>query len=329
MLLAAGSGTRLRPLTDLLPKPLMPVGLRPLLDRHLDALAAIGVERVAVNASHRADELEAHLRDAGARQPRVTLLREESPLGLGGGLLGARPLLGRESRFLAVNADVFHAVDLPAAIASHERREADATLVLRRARGSEAADELAVNREGDVTSLPGMGRSEGWRFTGIQVLTPALFDHLSSPGALFDGYRGLLESGGRIGAHDCGDAMWIDIGTVERYLLANRAAAVLRTDGPRRTGPGISGDALVAANARIGRNCLIEAGTVIGEEAAIGDRARLFDTVVWPGMSVAPGSLLRSAVVYPGGLLIAGGRDGEGLRSSRPPRRPVPRSAPP
>lgn len=105
MLLAAGLGTRLRPITDHLPKPLVPVGGRPMIDRVLDHLQAAGVTRAVVNVHHLADQMEAHLADR--RQPRVTISDERAELlDSGGGLAKALPLLAPASLFV-MNTDLF------------------------------------------------------------------------------------------------------------------------------------------------------------------------------------------------------------------------------
>lgn len=203
----------------------MPVGGRPLLDWHLDALGALGTKPVAINVCHLAEQIEGHV--AGRdRPPRVEILREQEPLGTGGGLLGARTLLEQERRFLVINADAFHAIDLGEVLEARDRTRGDATLVVRRAAPGEPQDELAIDDGGTVTGLGETGGvRSGWRFTGIHVLTPAIFAHLESPGSLVTGYEGLLAAGAKVTAHDGGEATWFDIGTPADYVAADRAAA--------------------------------------------------------------------------------------------------------
>src|SRR5215831_3344147 len=103
MILAAGLGTRMRPLTDAMPKPLVPVGGKPLINHVLDRLAAVGVETAVVNVHHFADQIEQHLRPR--RAPKIVVSDErESVLGTGGAVVKALPLLG-EAPFFLVNAD--------------------------------------------------------------------------------------------------------------------------------------------------------------------------------------------------------------------------------
>ena len=230
MLLAAGYGTRLRPLTETLPKALAPVGGRPLLDWHLDALEVLGVDLVAINASHRAEQIEGHVGER--KSPQIKVLREETPLGTGGGLLGARALLEDERRFIVSNADIFHAIKPGDVLEAHDGMEADATLAVRRAAPSEPQDELTIGSDGTVDGLGRTGGARsGWRFTGIHVLTPEIFGRLESPGSLVTGYEKLLAAGARIVAHDVGEATWFDIGTPDDHIEADRSAAAMLGSG--------------------------------------------------------------------------------------------------
>src|SRR5579862_8832985 len=103
MILAAGFGTRMRPLTDSLPKPLVPVGGKPLINHVLDRLAAVGVETAVINVHHFADQIEQHLKPR--RRPRIVISDErDGVLGTGGGVVKALPLLG-PAPFFHVNSD--------------------------------------------------------------------------------------------------------------------------------------------------------------------------------------------------------------------------------
>ena len=304
MLLGAGQGGRLAPLTSFLPKPLVPVGLRPLLDRHLDALAALGVDSVAINASHLADRIDEHLRKRGRRAPRVELLREATPLDTGGGLLGARSMLEGQECFLVINADVLHGVALDDVLAFHRRSGAGATLVVRRAGRGEEEGYLTFDDRGGLAAVGGDRGGASWTFTGIHVLTPRVFDYLSSPGSLGAAYEGLLRDGVAVASYDGSDALWFDIGTPASYLAANRACA--RTEGSPQSGPAEyrrRDPVLVADSAEIGTGCTIGPNAVIGERASIGPDAQVSDSVVWPDTSVPAKTALDHCIVHPGGTL--------------------------
>lgn len=177
MVLAAGLGTRMRPLTDHMPKPLVPVGGVPLIDRILDWLHASGVKEVVINSHYCAEQLEAHLKKH--RNLKIHISREETVLETGGGIKHALPLLGNQA-FFAINSDVL-CMDgkIPALkrLAQHWDDPAmDALLLVQpvgKAIGYEGAGDFfvengAIRRRGQSAVAP-------FVYTGIQLLHPRLF----------------------------------------------------------------------------------------------------------------------------------------------------------
>lgn len=208
-LLAAGLGTRLRPYTLTTPKPLLPVGGRPMLDIALAHLRAHGHREVVVNAFWLAEQIV----DWAARQPGVTAI-VESPtiLGTGGGLRNARHLLAE--RFCVVNGDILCDVDLTALW----NEPAPAVMALRaQADGRHTGVAL---REGRVTGIAGIvGEADAsLHFTGIHVLDRAVLDLVPPTGEaciVRSAYRELVAEGRVRGIVHPG--RWVDIGTVEEY----------------------------------------------------------------------------------------------------------------
>jgi MurNAc alpha-1-phosphate uridylyltransferase len=180
MLLAAGLGTRMRPLTASTAKPLLPLGGRPLLDHALDRLAAAGVERVAVNAHWQAEQLAAHLA-ARPGAPRTVLCREPALLDTGGGVLAALDVLGSDP-FFVVNGDSFW-LDGPTPALDRlaeawDTAQADAVLLVHRTfqtqaetgPGDFALDKWGlVRRRGDREIVP-------YIYAGIQLVAPSLLE---------------------------------------------------------------------------------------------------------------------------------------------------------
>jgi MurNAc alpha-1-phosphate uridylyltransferase len=179
MVLAAGHGTRMRPLTVATAKPLLPLGGRSLLDHALDRVAAAGIDEAVVNAHWHADQVAAGL--ASRRQPRVTLLREPILLETGGGVLNALPQLG-EAPFAVINGDAFWLDGPTPALgrlaAAFDDDGMDALLLLVR-----TAQVLGEVGRGDFLLDP-LGRARRPRereiapylFGGVQVLSPRLFE---------------------------------------------------------------------------------------------------------------------------------------------------------
>jgi len=214
MILAAGRGERLRPLTDKTPKPMLPVDGKPLLERHIERLAAIGIEYIVINTCWLGEQIEAYFSDHGRRfGVNISWSREIEALETGGGISRALPLLGDEP-FLLINGDVWS--DFPLAelseINMHEGLDAQLVLV----------DNPHHHPQGDF-SMQGnlVSYEDGQRFTfsGISLIRPALFvAYKNDAGASFP-LRDVLRPAivaGRVGA-SIYTGHWCDVGTVERY----------------------------------------------------------------------------------------------------------------
>lgn len=206
MILAAGLGKRMRPLTDHCPKPLLPVADKPLIVHHLERLKRAGIEEVVINVSYRAEQIMAALGDGSAHQLRIHWSQEASPLETGGGIQKALPLLG-EVPFLLINGDVWCDY-LPSAATLAEGDLAH--LILVDNPNHHPGGDFALDR-GRVTQT---GESR-LTYSGISVLRPDLVA-TEPPGAFALApllKRAMAEQ--RVsGEHYCGH--WVDVGTPER-----------------------------------------------------------------------------------------------------------------
>lgn len=178
MILAAGYGTRMRPLTDTLPKPLIPVEGKPLIDWCLEWLQQAGITQVVINSSYRAEQLEAHL--ATRAEPRIHISREDgAPLETGGGIAKALPLLG-EQPFLTMNSDAIFPTTMTHPIAQLEaawRDDLDFVMLLvekRRAHGWEGKGDFIMNEAGEIRR-PREGEDAPYIFTGVEIIHPRVF----------------------------------------------------------------------------------------------------------------------------------------------------------
>jgi aminoglycoside/choline kinase family phosphotransferase/dTDP-glucose pyrophosphorylase len=245
MILAAGLGTRLRPLTEHVPKPLVPVLDRPLLENVVLNLRAAGVTRIAVNTHHLPEQVRefvATLPSAGE----VELFHEPEILGTGGALVNAREFLSEGEYFLVHNGDVLADLDLSGLAAEHQQHAPLATMVL--TPGHE--DKVLVSAEGavlDILGRVGAARQPGSRlltYTGIAAVSRRIFEHLppagpsSLPAALIAALR---DEPGCVRAITPEELYWNDVGTLERYLDANRDAIAGTVSLPGgAVGPGLA-----------------------------------------------------------------------------------------
>lgn len=222
IILAAGLGTRMRPLTDTLPKPLLKVGGRALIEYHILKLARAGIDDIVINHFYLGEKLEAALGDGGRYGVRITYSREGERLETAGGIVKALPLLGSES-FAVISGDVWTDYDY------RHLREVDGAVTLARLLMVEnpahnAAGDFALDEQGRL--VPAGSGSKGCTYSGISVMHPNLFAGLhATPLAL----RPLLDkaiAAKRLVAEKFA-GRWYDIGTPARLaeldtLLAGR-----------------------------------------------------------------------------------------------------------
>lgn len=241
-MLAAGLGTRLRPLTLTIPKPLVPVGGVPMLDRVARRLLAAGADRVAVNASHLAEQVVGHVAAAGWTTPdgraaeTWVSVETSGPLETGGGIARAAGFFRRDRPILVHNGDLLTTVPLAALAAAQEASDAWATLAVAPARTDRylVADDAGLAgwaRAGEerlVRSAVGPVRRVD--FCGVQALSPALLDRLAAePRAAFsvmDVYLDLAKAPGRVAVLDGPpDApfAFLDMGTPDELTRAEAA----------------------------------------------------------------------------------------------------------
>lgn len=288
MILAAGFGTRLRPLTEALPKPLVPLGDRPVLAHIAERLHAAGVRATAINTHHEARAFSA---EALARLPlRLEVLHEPAILGTAGGLANAAGRFGG-AEVLVWNGDIVAEVDAEALIADHRRGTAGATLVIAPRPPGEGT--VGLDARGEVVRLRGERFGEevsSGDFLGVQVVSAALVARLPARGCLVgDGYLPALRAGRRLATLPF-EAPWSDIGTLEAYLEAN--LRWLRARG---------GEAYVGTRARVGAGVTLEA-SVVGEGAIVEGEGPVRRAVIWPGARArAP---LEDAVVMTSGQVV-------------------------
>ena len=308
MILAAGLGTRLRPVTDHLPKPLLPVLGKPLLEIIIRNLQKAGVAEIALNSHHLPDQISAWVEDwtgnPNCKKP-ISVFHEPEILGTGGGLVNAHDFLAQDDAFILHNGDVLTDLDLAALVAEHRRHTALATLALT---DWKPINTVLLAPDGAVNDLTGRLKAEptaGSRlltYTGVAVFSRELFRYLGPVGysTLTDALlRAILEQPGGVRGWAPPQLYWNDLGTVSRYLDAHRNLLVERQMvfpwSPTPTGPIFTAeDCFVAADAQffgyvsLGSDCHIESGV------------RLEDCVVFNHAVVPAGRSHHRAVIGTG-----------------------------
>lgn len=317
--LAAGFGTRMRPISSTLPKPLFPVGDTPLIGHALASLSRHGVRHVMVNTHHLAHIVEDTLGDGSRYGVDLQVSRESEILGTGGGIKAAEAFL--DESFVVVTSDVVTDIDFHDALAMHRRLGALATMVVRDQPNHPEFGALAIDEEGMVRRILGEGAAPDdlmpVLFTGCHIMEPRFLEYLP-PNAescvIRDGYQKALSNQERI----CGfrhHGLWLDAGTPEHYLEANRwwldghIASTTPDDARGRAGVGvddgaaIDSDVVLAGPLKISATAEVDEGARVGphvmvhRHARIGKGAVVRNTVVLNGATIAPGETVTDAIV--------------------------------
>jgi len=299
MILAAGLGTRLRPVTNTLPKPMVPVCNRPLIAYAVEAFLAAGIDDIVVNLHHLPDAIVEFL--TSSYDCRFEFSLEREILGTGGGIRRVRHFLEQSDEFFLVNADTIQFPrydELRRARASHDSL---AALTLRHPPEGDRFTAVYFD-DGLVTGF-GSGRGEPLMFSGSHLISSRVFRHLPERdffGIVDAVYQPLLGQETIAGVVD--DGLWFDIGTPQRLIAAGAAIRELM----------IAGDMALTTSSRIDGDSIVdERATIRGTVArsSIGTSVidgRVTDSAVWDDCRIGEGVVLERCIVAHGVELATG-----------------------
>lgn len=320
--LAAGFGSRLRPLTDVVPKPLLRVGQTPLIGYALRLLAHHDIREVIVNTHHLDERLREEVGDGSEFEVDIVYSHEPEILGTGGAIKKMQAAL--DETFVLLNSDVLIGLDLADVIASHHRSGGIATMVLREDADHPASGAIEIDKDDCVRRILGDGDASAnlqpMMFTGCHVIEPRFLEYLPpevESCIVRYGYRKALANAESINAYRH-DGLWLDAGTPEQFLEANRWFLNGRLNLPSlgvglsaRPADGLEIDASASVHAganlvppvSVGPKAKIADGAQIGPDvvvqsrATVGSNARLERCVVFPEAAVEDGSTWSDAIL--------------------------------
>lgn len=304
MILAAGFGTRLLPLTKELPKPLFPILGKPILLTTLELLRQAGVDEVVINLHHLPGPIERTVGNGKKLGLKVHYSFEPQILGSGGGLKKVEPLLS-EAPFILVNGDILANIDLKKVLRFHREKEAMATMVLREDKEVEKYGPISIDRSQRIRQFLGVPPANGAKlkklmFTGIHVLNPEIFRYI--PEGAFSNinrvtYPKLLEEKPVYGYPFNG--FWRECGEPEEYFRVNME--MLKKGGnrkPKKTPqcrfipPVWIGD-----NCTFGKKSVVGPWAILGEGCRVGAGAQISNAILWDGVQVPAGEQVEHTVV--------------------------------
>lgn len=319
MVLAAGLGTRLRPLTNEITKPMVPVLDRPVMAHILDLLEHHGFEDVIANLHYFPESIEQYFGE------RLSYRFEPELLGTAGGVRGCADFFGSEP-FLVISGDALTDIDLSAFAARHRDAGGIATLAVKKVSDTREYGVVLHDRDGRITGFQEKPSPEealsDLGNCGIYIFSPEIFDYF--PDRLFvdwaqDVFPALLEHDIPFHIHEVRE-YWNDVGSLAELRQgtfdALRGELRLQIEG-RELAPGltVAGESVVPRSAEIegsvwigqdvelGENVRLTGPLVLGDGARVGEDAQLRDSIVLPGTTVAPGAILIGAIAGHAGIL--------------------------
>jgi mannose-1-phosphate guanylyltransferase len=339
LILAGGEGTRLRPLTSTIPKPVVPLANRPHLAFMIDWLRGHGVDDLILSCGFMAEGVRQVLGDGAQLGVRLRYVDEPTPLGTGGALRYAGDLL--DERFLMLNGDVLSDLDLSAGLRQHEATGARATLALYPVEDPSMYGLVRLNDDNSVLEFlekpsPEEEIDSNLINAGAYVLERSILDEMAAPGTNISIERDVFPKLVGRGLYGyVGEGYWLDIGTPERYLegtfdilegnVVTELAAQLE-DGRRVLASGAQSEGRVIAPALLGEGATVAAGAIVGgcvslgRDVVIGPGAHVERSVILDGARVGAHSSVRGSIMGPGAEigehchLDAGVVLGEGVR---------------
>jgi mannose-1-phosphate guanylyltransferase/mannose-1-phosphate guanylyltransferase/phosphomannomutase len=330
MILAAGLGTRLRPLTYVMPKPVAPVLNRPIVAWIADLLASHGFEDVVTNVSYLPEQIHDVLGDGSGFGLRITYSEEPEPLGTAGGVGKVRDFLSAADSFLIISGDALTDIDLGAMRAAHEanvERGAIATLATKRVEDTTQFGVAITDEEGRIQGFqekpqPAEALSD-LANCGIYMFRKEIFDHFPPPDHhspagdddqpsgfvdwALDVFPSLLDGDIPFYSHEI-EAYWNDIGSVGEFVQGNLDAlagdvgidppspevsrGVYAGGGSDLDGVRVTAPVLIGSGAHVGEAVSLHGPAVVGDGCRLGAGAMLRECVVLPGAEVPSGAVV-------------------------------------
>jgi NDP-sugar pyrophosphorylase family protein len=304
LILAGGEGTRLRPLTTEVPKPIVPVANVPLLAYQVDLLRRAGIDDVTLSLGHQAARVEAEMRssDLGAG---LHYSAEETPLGTAGAYRLAAARI--HSSTVVFNGDGLVDLDVAAVVAMHRARGAEATIVVARVQNPAAFGVVETTSDGWITRFAEKSASfdagAAMVNAGVYVLEPSILAAIprGQPYSFErEVFPALLREGRPVLAF-VHDGYWTDIGTPRSYLEANHDVLAGRFTSPRIPHGGVP-------RVELGQDTFVDERSIIGEQVAARAGVRIVNSVIGPGCVLGEGAEVIDSVLWPRTVVPAGDR---------------------
>ncbi|MGE5613113.1 MAG: sugar phosphate nucleotidyltransferase [Bacillota bacterium] len=317
LFLAGGLGTRLRPMTNELPKPMVPIMGRPLLERIVENLKMHGVDEIIISTCYKSHKIKDYFGDGKKFGVKINYITEDMPLGTAGAIKNAEEFF--DDTFIVLNADILSDIDISDMIHFHKEKGALATIAATRVENPSAYGVIECDADGYISAFkekPQPGESDSNLINaGVYIFEPELIKEIPDGKVVsieMETYPLLLEKGYKLAVyHKC--SYWLDIGTCKKYLAVHKD--ILCGNFSIGSLDFKSGRSYIDKTARIHQNAKILEPVYIGEHAEIGDMAvigpntvlcgnsfvgagaKIVGSIVWNNVNVGRGSMIVNSII--------------------------------
>ena len=317
LFLVGGQGTRLRPLTDKLPKPMVPVMGKPLLERNLELLKLHGVDEIVLSTCYQPEVIEQYFGDGSDWGMKICYVRENLPLGTGGAIKNCEKYL--DDTFFVFNADILSNINFSEMLRYHKRKKADVTVAVTRVNNPSAYGVIECDKNGYAVTFrekPAPHKTVSHFINaGVYIFEPDVLKLIPTGRSVSverEVFPELLKKGNRIAVYK-GCNYWLDIGTPEKYVQAHRDGFSGKLWLPEinfheravysKLNAKISGTAVLRGPIYLGRNVQIESGAVVGPRVVVGDngvigrKCEISNSILWNDVVLEDGVKMAECIV--------------------------------
>lgn len=304
MILAAGFGTRLLPLTQEKPKPLMPILGQPLLIHLLEQLKSAGVTEVVINLHHLAEKIKKEIGSGKKIGLKIHYSYEPKILGSGGGLKKAEPFLKDETFFL-LNGDILLNIDFKKVLSFHKKKKSFATMVLRKDKNVQQYGAIGIDQESRIRQFLGKPNLNGitlqeLMFTGVHVLEPTIFNFLP-PATEFSNINRIAYPKLHMKEDIFGypfKGYWRECGNPKEYYQVN-IELLKKSPGFKKKIPGVKliPPVWIGQGCQIGQGSVIGPNVILGENCRIGAKSQLSHSILWDKVKLAKNAQIKRMIL--------------------------------
>lgn len=314
--LAGGMGTRLRPLTDRLPKPMVPVMGKPLLERNMKALKPHGVREIVLSTGYKPEAIERYFGNGEALGLTIHYVCEDFPLGTAGAIKNCEQYL--DDTFFVFNTDILTNINFSEMLRYHKRKKADVTIAVTRVDNPSAYGVIEYDENGYAVSFrekpAPYETTSHFINAGVYIFEPGVLSRIPRGRPVSverEVFPDLLEKGRRIAIYQ-GCNYWLDIGTPEKYIKAHRDSfagrlrlseinfdqrAVCGANARIHRTAVLCGPIYLGDNVRIGADAVVGPGVVIGDNGVIGRECEILGSILWNDVVVEAGARIAECIV--------------------------------